>query len=544
MKRFFPFLVIVGLGACSSEGGEMDSATGEGGASLAGAGGDGASGGSSAAGGNEAVGGSSTGGSHATGGQGATGGSSGTGDSGHGGSAAEAGDAGSGGEPSPIDASTDSGTGADAALDTGNPPNECALGCDDGDPCNGMETCNSSTGQCVSETFPPCPKAPPECNQTGGSGGPTKGKVVKTEARSFRLYDENHWSVAGSLVSEITSHASVKAVSLATVLNNLNRQGERITGISGMVCFNTGFTWESGDNNVTYWYPQGISGTGDAYDSGEYQGKRIGIVSWYHKPENDSNKNLNKGSRVAIYDVTNMNDIKYRLALLVKPVKSGSTATFEPVKVHAGGIVWYRNYLYVADTSQGFRVFDLTRIMQVKTGNKEWIGKVSESEGYHAFGYLYAIPEVTRYKRCSSSCCARFSFMGLDRSTKPHTLIAGEYTPDEVTARIHRWPLNESTGKMLETSGRVQSTEAIFPGIENMQGAISWNGTYFVSCSGDYLGLHIGAVGQSMVKRAWPYGPEDLHYAPLSDSLWSQTEHPGKRYVFSAKRSKMLTGCK
>ena len=415
--------------------------------------------------------------------------------------------------------------------------------CDDGDPCNGLETCDPATGTCVDESFPGCPSAPPECGQTGGTGGPTVGQITAADPGGLRLYDEDQWASSAALVDGIALHPSVTPVTLTDVLANLNRTAQKVSSLAGTECFHTGFVWNSGDNGVTYWYPQGITGSGDASDDGAYQNRKVGMVSWYHKPENDSSTSANKGVRLSVYDVTDMNNIGYRLVLLVVPVDNGGVADFEAVPIHAGGIVWYKDYLYVADTSQGLRVFDLTRMLEVQTGNNTWIGKVSEADGYHAYGYRYVIPQVNRYRLCSSSCCARFSFVALDRSTSPHSLVAGEYSADSAAGRIHRWPLDEATGRMQSTGGRVQATEAVYPGVENMQGGLSWNGQYFMSCSGDFLGLHTGKVGQSVAKRGFPYGPEDLHYAPASDNLWSLTEHPGSRAVFSVKLSEIQAGC-
>ena len=415
--------------------------------------------------------------------------------------------------------------------------------CDDGDACNGLETCDPATGACVDESFPACPTAPPECSQSGGTGSPTVGSVVAGDPGGMRLYDANQWAASEALIDGIAAHSSVTEVSLDDVLSHLNRSASKVSNVSGTECFHTGFVWNSGDNDVTYWYPQGITGSADAYSSGQYNGHSISVVSWYHKPENDSSTSESKGVRLSIVDVSDMNDINYRLVLLVRPVDDGGTPNFEPVTIHAGGIVWYGNYLYVADTSQGFRVFDMTRILQVQTGNTGWIGLVSDTEGYHAHNYRYVIPQVSRYRLCSSSCCARFSFVGLDRSTSPHSLVAGEYSADSAAGRLHRWLLDEATGRLLATDGRIQASEVVFPGVENMQGGLSYDGRFFVSCSGDYLGLHIGEVGQATVERGWPYGPEDLHYAPGSDNLWSATEHPGSRAVFAVKMSEMVAGC-
>ncbi len=418
---------------------------------------------------------------------------------------------------------------------------EAPLACDDGNVCNGKETCNPATG-CVPETFPACPTAVPECGQSGGAGAAAKNKVVPAEAGGFRLYDEDTWTSTSSIIDGIVAHPSVQQVTLDDVVANLNRVATKVTNVAGTECFHIGFTWNSGDNAVEYWYPQGITGTADAFDGGDYNGHKLGIVSWYHKPEVEGTA-FNKGVRLAIYDVTSMSDIDYRLVLLVEPFMNGGTPDFKAVPIHAGGLAWFGGLLYVADTTTGFRVFDMNRILEVQTGNNDWIGKISDASGYHAHNYRYVIPQVGRYKLCSGSCCTRFSFVSLDRSTIPPTLLTGEYSADSISGRLVRWQLDEATGRLATKDGRVQASYAVFPGIDNVQGALSWNGQYYMSCSGNVLGLYTAKEGQTLAKRGWPYGPEDLHYSKSSDNLWSLTEHPGSRYVFAVKLASITAGC-
>ena len=81
------------------------------------------------------------------------------------------------------------------------------------------------------------------------------------------------------------------------------------------------------------------------------------LVSWYHKPEEDA-VNFPKGVRIAIVDHSNLAQVLYRLALLAEPVEENGRVDLVPIantssSVHAGGIVWVGNYLYVADTRKG-----------------------------------------------------------------------------------------------------------------------------------------------------------------------------------------------
>jgi len=395
-----------------------------------------------------------------------------------------------------------------------------------------------------------CPQAPLQCNEGGGNDHPIAGKLKETSADGFQLVDEDGWQTKAGLIDQIEQHWSTSPTTLADLFADLNRDADKIIFKADVECFHTGFSWNSGDANVDYWVPQGITGTASAYPSGSYAGKKVALVAWYHKTEEDPGAPMDKGVRVSFVDTTGMSNLKYRHALLVEPVNNGGTPDFNPVPVHAGGIAWYKNYLYVADTSKGLRVFDLSRILQVQTENKDWIGLVSEGKGYHAFKYKYVVPQVNRYSLCPESCCARFSFVSLDLSTNPPTLVAGEYSKDVIAGRLHRWLVDPDTGRLVTVGGAADSLQAFFPGVLKMQGALSWDGQYFISSSRPKLSwlpspgtLFIGTPGSTLQERSWPYPPQDLHYSMFSDNLWCQTEHPPNRYVFAVKMADIVEGC-
>ena len=423
-------------------------------------------------------------------------------------------------------------------------------GCDDGNPCNGLETCDPATGKCQGSPPPVCPAAPSECDQAGGNGTATPGKLIETISQGFFMYDEDGWGQADLLLQEIEGHWSTTPTPLAKLLTDLNREAKKIAVMLDVECFHTGFKWNSGDQGVDYWMPQGISGTATAYADGSFEGKKVALVSWYHKTEEDPNTNDNKGVRVSFVDTTSMNDLSYRHALLVAPFDNDGTADFKAIPVHAGGIAWYGDYLFVADTVKGIRVFDLTRIIQVKTGNKAWIGKVSDTDGYFGHNYKYVVPQVTRFRLCPESCCARFSFVSLDLSATPVSLVAGEYTKDSILGRLHRWPLDSVTGLPLVQDGLVHASQVLFPGVTKMQGVLSWDGDYFISSSAKKLSwllspgtLFVGTVGSKLKERRWAYPAQDLHYSKFSGNLWCQSEKADDRFVFAVKKGAIMAGC-
>ncbi len=131
------------------------------------------------------------------------------------------------------------------------------------------------------------------------------------------------------------------------------------------------------DRDTTKWVPQGISSTADAAEGGTYQGKDGWVVSWHRDDD--------KSARLTFVDRSND---KYRHALLVYPHAADN---FREVPIHAGGIAWYGDKLYVVDTNNGIRVFDLANIWEVESG--DGAGKKSGG-GYSAAGYKYVIPQI------------------------------------------------------------------------------------------------------------------------------------------------------
>ncbi len=445
---------------------------------------------------------------------------------------------------------------------------ECVAGvpiaCSDENICNGIETCTEPAGECTTPVAPACPKAPSACGQSGGIGSPSAGELDATSAAGFRLVDTDSWQSSENIIKQIAAHPSTTPSTVGDIVKSaLNRSGNAIS-VSGLGCFFDGFEWNTGDGDVDYWWPQGVTGSTGPYDNtidkGKLDGRRVMMVSWYHKAEEDPNTSTYKGVRVSIVDHTSTQTIKYRHVLLVEPIMVGNTATYRPLaskssSLHAGGIAWVGDYLYIASTSSGFRVFDTRHIMHVATGDKQLVGYQIGKDEYHAYNYAYILPQVGAYKLCASTCCSRFSFVSLDTSTTPKSLLAGEYVSSSFVGRLHRWPIDEKTDRLLVEGGGVQSNEALFPGVTNMQGAMSYQGSYFVSSSKPKLGLkpstgsfHHGALGGSTKAHRYPYLPEDLYFGKYTDEIWTCTENPNSwkgntRYCFSFLRSDVLNGC-
>ena len=312
----------------------------------------------------------------------------------------------------------------------------------------GSESSSSSGGSGGAAPVDPCVTATPICpnNPPAASGGGLK----KIDRCNFPLSDDDTWDSNKAAFDGIgLTHAT-----LADVLGDLNRTAVTAskTDIPGNVAgFQSGFSWQSGDESVAYWVPQGITGSADAAASGVEDGRKVLLATWYYDQAEDSGSTVDKGVRIAILDDTDPTNVTYRLLLLVAP-KAGNPATFESVaNVHAGGVAWYGNYLYVVDTTHGFRVFDLSDIRKVAT-DKDEIGYDSSSGKYYGYQYAYVVPQVDSYTS-KSSCKPRFSFVSLDRSTTPPSLLAGEYCNqggacDTYDGRLFRYPIDPATSRL------------------------------------------------------------------------------------------------
>ena len=331
------------------------------------------------------------------------------------------------------------------------------------------------------------------------------------------------------------------AVPLTSVLANLNRQGRSaITNYHATRLRNhqwQGWIWNEGDNEVSYWYPQGMTGSSDATASGTHNGRRLQLISWYHKTD----ARPTKGVRVSLADRTNPRDVDYRHLLLVVPYGDGGAVNFRPLHkslnntdaLHAGGIVWYGDYLYVADTANGFRVFDMSLIARVsQTNDSSRIGRAGPAT--HAFGYRYIIPQIARYDAPEAACDFNYSFLSLDRSSTPHALLTGEYKRSSIQGRLIHYLLDPDTHRLEVRRGMIRAQDGQMGAQTRMQGALRWEGNYYISSSsqaGNYGRLYRTRAGRESSISAWVYGAEDLYYERASGVVWTPAEHPDFRDV-------------
>lgn len=382
----------------------------------------------------------------------------------------------------------------------------------------------------------PCPATPPAC-PTAPSGYAAGDGMRAIDRCAFPLKDNATWDAKSALIDQFPT--TIPRRGIAEVVADANRQATRATSVpGGPPGLTSAFTWQSGDNTVAYWIPQGLTGSFDASSGGLVGGKRVLLVSWYYEQENDPGATADKGVRIAVVDASDPNNVQYRFALLVEPVMVNGRPDFAPVKVHAGGLAWLGDRLYIPVTGSGFRVFDLSRILELPSIDDR-LG-YDATAGYAAYSYRYAIPQIGVYAS-SGACAPVFSFVAVDRSTATPTLVSGEYTATSVAGRLYRWPVDPATQRLVVTdAGRAIADGAWFAGDSHVQGAASRDGTFWLSSSapaGSGGALYRTKVDAKSKTYAWSNAPEDLAFDPQGAQLWSLSELAGARYVFASAAS-------
>jgi hypothetical protein len=351
------------------------------------------------------------------------------------------------------------------------------------------------------------------------------------------------------------SAAGLSRVGLAGLLDGRGRRAyrARLRGAATV-----GYRWGLVDTFTSTWWPQGIA-------TGQHSGSPVIITSWFAQ----ARRGKKMGARISIIDLRNRAQPRYHHVLLVEPKRRDGTVVFEPVQVHAGGIVWTGDRLLVAATHGGIREFHLGDILRTPTA-----GVLRRPTGL--FGYRHILPQAGVFSppNDQQGKGMRYSFLSLESGSDPsavpepmpatdapaitsstdasattsstdppattstsnsapparqHTvrLITGEYSKNE-KGRL---------GRLHLTGDRSTVNDVHVPQILEMQGAVVHNGVWFVNASrGDKSGgdLWVGTPGK-MTRHAGvlPPGPEDNAILADRNEIWSVTEFPRKRWIYA-----------
>lgn len=320
--------------------------------------------------------------------------------------------------------------------------------------------------------------------------------------------------------------------------------------------------WRAGDNRNNEWIPQGVTTNNDG--NGGAVNKIF--VTWYDGCDPDDNahggqgcqdgpspdEEPEKGVRVSIYTPGR----GYQNVLLVEPFNNSShNPSFHATHMHAGGVALYGNFLYVADTRYGMRVFDTRQIFDMnQSWTREWVYYDETKVGRHdnkwySHGYQYLWPAVGEWRLDGAAdgtkCLGaghplKFSFVSVDRVS--NTLLAGEYcpTPDATSkpGRVARYKLGSTTTPSQGLSTGEAWDEVELPR-DHVQGVVSQGNTFYVNVSnGDSPGTmwKYDLVGGELVNPrgiTTAVGCEDLSFDTSTGNVYSASEYYGKRAIYS-----------
>ena len=227
--------------------------------------------------------------------------------------------------------------------------------------------------------------------------------------------------------------------------------------------------------------------------------------------------------------------VRYEHALLATPVEMDDGPDLAPVLIHVGGLAWVGQRLFVADTANGLRAFDTSRVFRVDP-ELSGIGRNGQTGTFAAHGYALALPKIGIYQIAKEGCWHRFSFVSADVTSEPPVLITGEYHGGDVAGKLLTWPLHGERLGVDEFSTFVFPREAFYAQDQSVQGALRANGSWYLSCSVSDGRLFRTAEDEAHETHGWVIGAEDIMYQAEGDLLWSLSEFTGRRFVFSSKR--------
>ncbi|MFC8450636.1 hypothetical protein [Kitasatospora sp. NPDC057223] len=328
-----------------------------------------------------------------------------------------------------------------------------------------------------------------------------------------------------------------------TVMENANHVRQALPASFSVGGLSTGFRFDDGDDSDCQSFPQGITTSRDAVgtaNSGNYDGHQLVLVSWYTKDECGGTQQRRSRITLADWDADFPNT--YRKILLVEPTGTAAAPDFKDIPIHAGGVSWYGDHLYVADTGQGMRVFDMRKILNTDSGGTaDQIGRESGTV-YHAHNYAYVLPQIgTVTAQTTSDDSLVWSSISLDRVSR--SMVMTEYTcPSGCTdypnrpPRAVRFPFASGATTFAATTTAGQALRLPW---YNLNGVASHNGRWWFNSSGSKkLYYWTPAAGPSTF--AWVGGGESLSYwedATTSDLLWSLQEPAGGRNVFAVTQA-------
>lgn len=362
------------------------------------------------------------------------------------------------------------------------------------------------------------------------------GAPVPLPASQFTLSADYHrFDAVNSALAGRLGTAAVH-----TVMDAANHDRSPIPDPLELAGYTGGFRFDAADNIDCTNFPQGITTSRDAVgtaDGGNYDGHQLVLVSWYTK---DNCLSGGARSRITLVDWDATYPDRYRKILLVEPTGTAAAPDFTDIDVHAGGVSWYGDHLYVADTKHGMRVFDMRKILRTGTGGSaSQIGRQSNG-AYYAHNYAYVLPQVGSVTAATTSGTAlTWSTISLDRVSR--SIVMTEYTcalcvgyPNRAPRAV-RFPFAAGATTFAASTTASQALQLPW---YNLNGVASHNGRWWFNSSAAKK-LYYWVPGSSAQTFPWVSGGESISYwedADSADLLWSLQESLGHRNVFAVRQ--------
>jgi hypothetical protein len=363
----------------------------------------------------------------------------------------------------------------------------------------------------------------------GLSGRPARAAVAApTDLPTSQFRLAAHYGMYRSLIAALHTRLGLARRTVAQVMNDANHNRAAITdpATRALPGFEGGFSFDRGDNGACRSFPQGITTTRDSSGAspGTYDGRQLIAVSWYTKNACGGGTGT-ADSWVSLVNWDSHFPSRYRKILLVRPGGTPRRPTLHDLPIHAGGAVWYGNYLYVAHA--GLDVFDMRRIYRVPRGSR-------------MHGFAYVLPEVARIGDVSTAKPKiAWSTISMDRQDR--SLVVAEFTCRRAchglaqvrSARAARFPF--ASGRTT-FAARTRADEALALPWYDVNGVASFHRRWWFYTLGT---LQYWARTGGVTTHQWVRHAESISYwgdRTGPDLLWTTTEAPGARNVFAVEQ--------
>ncbi len=363
--------------------------------------------------------------------------------------------------------------------------------------------------------------------------------MVPANQNAFRLtWTDNQRGRAADLAYDVNpGHARIGLGRLLDSARRVAVEGCHTATHGGVLTTVATVDWyclNHRDSSTGNWTPQGVSGTRDAYRGGTMNGRRAYVFSWHRGSETNPG---GTGTRLSFLDPLTS---RYVHVLLVRPIPGPTRYT--DVSTHAGGIVWYGHYLFVANVRRGVYVYDLHNLLRLENNPRGDIthpGRIGLHGGvFYGHGYRYLLPEIGRWTNVRP-VTTRYDYIGLERfadPTRTPVAVTGEYC-DGVQCRrgrVVRWRMTRLMSfrnTPPSFHGSISPFRAWLQPDPYTQGGVSTHGCYYFDIGGSHSHNHYLIIsrpaGPAGTYRNGGSGLQDLYWERVPDRLWTITEHQG-----------------